>query len=61
MILFLAYIGAMALFFLGCMGLGALVVLAMGRPDNDETWCGCDGAGMAHLAGAKGFACEDDD
>lgn len=25
--------------------------------DPDELWCGCDGAGMAHKAGAEGFAC----
>lgn len=23
-----------------------------------EYWCGCDGKGMAHKAGAKGFDCE---
>ena len=22
-----------------------------------EDWCGCDGEGMAHIAGAEGFAC----
>lgn len=58
MIIWLARIGAVTLFCLAALGAGGLIVLAMGNPSNDETWCGCDGAGMAHLAGAKGFACE---
>lgn len=25
----------------------------------NQVWCGCDGEGMAHLPGAKGFDCEE--
>ena len=28
------------------------------RFDPDEEWCGCDGSGMAHIPGSKGFECE---
>ena len=44
-------------FFAG-MVFSAIAILASMVDDNsDELWCGCDGEGMAHTLGAKGFAC----
>lgn len=37
-----------------CFTLGYIV---RGMDDPDEMWCGCDGEGMAHIPGSKGFLC----
>ena len=47
--------------FLAGMVFSAIAILAsMVDDDSDELWCGCDGEGMAHTLGAKGFACAAD-
>jgi len=50
--------------FLTGMGVSILVVgsahYLIFRPEPDEVWCGCDGEGMAHIPGGKGFPCEDE-
>ncbi len=46
-------------FFAG-MAFSAIAIFAsMVGDDSDELWCGCDGVGMAHKAGAPGtgFPC----
>lgn len=58
MILWFARIGAVLLFVNVCIFAGfALAYWRLG-PSMDEEWCGCDGTGMAHIPGSKGFACE---
>lgn len=53
----------MIIFLLGsvCGGFFMFVFIAVMEPSDmrgDGEWCGCDGAGMAHKPGGKGFACE---
>lgn len=38
-------------------GITAGLSFAWSDRDPEEQWCGCDGEGMPHLPGTKGFLC----
>ena len=44
-------------FFAGMVFSAIAIFDSMVYDDSDELWCGCDGEGMAHTLGAKGFPC----
>ena len=52
------------LFVGGCMGVIGMAMIGVAatlkgeyNATKWEQWCGCDGKGMAHQPGAKGFRC----
>lgn len=42
---------------LGASVVGLLVMFGHSCGEYEEQFCGCDGEGMAHVPGSRGFAC----